>query len=57
LTNIGLIVLDEEHVETYKQDTMPFYHARDVAIRRGKYHQAKVIFGSATPSLETRARA
>ncbi len=57
LANIGLIVLDEEHVETYKQDTLPFYHARDVAIRRGAYHQAKVILGSATPSLESRARA
>ncbi|HOJ45398.1 MAG TPA: primosomal protein N' [Bacilli bacterium] len=57
LCNIGLIVLDEEHVETYKQDTLPFYHARDVAIRRGKTHGAKVILGSATPSLESRARA
>ncbi|MFA5235793.1 MAG: primosomal protein N' [Bacilli bacterium] len=57
LENIGLIVLDEEHVETYKQDTLPFYHARDVAIRRGSYHHAKVVLGSATPSLESRARA
>lgn len=57
LQNIGLIVLDEENVETYKQDTLPFYHARDVAIRRGKTHQAKVVLGSATPSLESRARA
>lgn len=57
LKNIGLIVLDEEHVETYKQDTLPFYHARDIAIRRGKSHHAKVILGSATPSLESRARA
>lgn len=57
LSNIGLIILDEEHVESYKQDTSPFYHAREVAIMRGKSHHAKVILGSATPSLETRARA
>lgn len=57
LRNIGLIILDEEHVETYKQDTLPFYHARDVAIMRGQMHNAKVLLGSATPSLETKARA
>ena len=57
LKNIGLIILDEEHVESYKQDTVPFYHAREVAIMRGEMHKAKVILGSATPSLESRARA
>lgn len=57
LSNIGLIILDEEHVESYKQDVMPFYHAREVAIMRAKDHHAKVILGSATPSLESRARA
>jgi len=57
LEDIGLIILDEEHVETYKQDTPPFYHARDVAFLRGKLHHAKVVLGSATPSLESRARA
>lgn len=57
LSNIGLIVLDEEHVESYKQDVVPFYHAREVAIMRGKMHHAKVLLGSATPSLESRARA
>ena len=57
LKNIGLIILDEEHVESYKQDTPPFYHAREVAIMRGKAHHAKVLLGSATPSLESRARA
>lgn len=57
LKNIGLIILDEEHVESYKQDVVPFYHAREVAIMRGKMHKAKVILGSATPSLESRARA
>lgn len=57
LDNIGLIILDEEHVESYKQDVAPFYHAREVAIMRGKMHGAKVLLGSATPSLESRARA
>ena len=57
LKNIGLIILDEEHVESYKQDTPPFYHAREVALMRAKMHKAKVILGSATPSLESKARA
>ncbi|MDY5440845.1 MAG: primosomal protein N' [Candidatus Enteromonas sp.] len=57
LSNIGLIILDEEHVESYKQDSPPFYHARTVAIQRAKHFSAKVVLGSATPSLETRARA
>lgn len=57
LTNIGLIVLDEEHVESYKQDSLPYYHAKDVAIMRAEYYNAKVVLGSATPSLESRARA
>ena len=56
LKNIGLIILDEEHTESYKQDTLPFYHAREVAIMRGKYNKAKVLLASATPSLESRAR-
>jgi primosomal protein N' (replication factor Y) (superfamily II helicase) len=57
LSHIGLIVLDEEHVESYKQDNAPFYHAREVAIMRGRIEGAKVVLGSATPSLETKARA
>jgi len=57
LSNIGLIILDEEHVESYKQDNPPFYHAREVAIMRGKDEGAKVVLGSATPSLESKARA
>ncbi|MCR4879872.1 MAG: primosomal protein N' [Bacilli bacterium] len=57
LNNIGLIILDEEHTESYKQDTPPFYHAKEVALMRGKKHHAKVLLGSATPSLESRARA
>ena len=56
LKNIGLVILDEEHTESYKQDTLPFYHAREVAIMRGKYNHAKVLLASATPSLESRAR-
>ncbi|MBO5528586.1 MAG: primosomal protein N' [Bacilli bacterium] len=57
LENIGLIILDEEHVESYKQDNLPYYHAREVAIMRAKHFGAKVILGSATPSFETKARA
>ncbi len=57
LNNIGIIVIDEEHTATYKQDNNPRYHARDVAILRGKYHDAPVLLGSATPSLESFARA
>jgi len=55
--NIGIIIIDEEHELTYKQEDQPRYHARDVAIQRGEIHQAPVILGSATPSLESFARA
>jgi len=57
LKNLGIIVIDEEHTSTYKQDNHPRYNAKDVAILRGKYNNCPVIFGSATPSLETFARA
>lgn len=57
IKNIGVIIIDEEHSSTYKQDNHPRYHARDVAILRGKYHHAPVVLGSATPSLESMARA
>lgn len=57
LTNIGAIIIDEEHEATYKQDSNPRYHARDVAKLRVDYNQAVLILGSATPSLESRARA
>ena len=57
LKNIGVIIIDEEHEASYKQDSNPRYHARDVALLRAKYNQAILVLGSATPSLESRARA
>ena len=57
LTNIGAIIIDEEHESSYKQDSNPRYHARDVALLRARYNQAVLVLGSATPSLESKARA
>ena len=58
LDNIGVIIIDEEHSDSYKQsDPSPRYHARDVAIYRSKTHSCSVVLGSATPSLESMARA
>ncbi|MDO5394251.1 MAG: primosomal protein N' [Mycoplasmatota bacterium] len=58
LDNIGMIIIDEEHSDSYKQsDSNPRYNAKDIALVRAKYHNCPVIFGSATPSLEIMARA
>ena len=58
LDNIGVIIIDEEHSDSYKQnDPNPRYQAKDIALLRAKYHNCSVVLGSATPSLETMARA
>lgn len=55
--NLGLIIIDEEHESTYKQEDYPRYHAREIAQWRSEYHHCPVILGSATPCLESYARA
>ena len=56
-TNIGVIIIDEEHTSSYKQENNPKYNAKDIAIERSKYHKCPLLLGSATPSLESFARA
>ncbi len=53
LENLGLIIVDEEHEASYKQDTVPRYHGRDVAVMRAKLEQCAIVLGSATPGLES----
>lgn len=56
-TNLGIIIIDEEHSSTYKQDNLPKYSAIDVAIWRAKNYNIPVVLGSATPSIESYTRA
>lgn len=56
-SNLGLIIIDEEHEGAYKSETMPCYHAREVAALRGQLCGADVVLGSATPSMESYTRA
>ncbi|MCY8152340.1 primosomal protein N' [Bacillus paralicheniformis] len=55
--NLGMIIIDEEHETSYKQEEMPRYHAKEAAIQRAEYHRCPVVLGSATPTLESFARA
>ena len=56
-TNLGVIIIDEEHSTTYKQEKTPKYNAIDVAIKRAKTHKCPLVLGSATPTIESYTRA
>lgn len=56
-TNLGIIIIDEEHSATYKQENIPRYNAIDIALKRGKTYNIPVVLGSATPSVESYTRA
>ena len=56
-TNLGIIIIDEEHSDTYKQENTPKYSAIDIAIKRAKNHNCPLVLGSATPSIESYTRA
>ena len=56
-TNIGMIIIDEEHTDTYKQENNPKYNAIDIALKRAKTYNCPVVLGSATPSIESFTRA
>lgn len=57
LENLGLLILDEEHDSSYKQESTPRYHTQQIARMRAKNHQCPLVLGSATPSLESYSRA
>ncbi len=57
LADVGMIIVDEEHEGSFKQDESPRYHARDLAVRRAQLHGAVVVLGSATPALESHQNA
>lgn len=57
LANIGMIIIDEEHTDTYKQENNPRYNAIDIALKRAKTYNCPVVLGSATPSIESYTRA
>ena len=56
-SQLGIIIIDEEHEPTYKSENSPRYHARETAVRRAAMEGAQVVLGSATPSLESYSRA
>lgn len=56
-SNLGLIIIDEEHEQSYKSENSPRYHARETALYRAQMENARLVLGSATPSLEAYTKA